>query len=297
LAFGKLILIYLPKAKDQKPKTKTMKCEDLQLNLPIYIDDVLTDEERQTVEAHLSACPVCRYKLADFQELRNNLRFLARPEMSPKALDSVKIAVAAEMQKTSTESRTKAKNDLREWAQMRLMPFGVGVFTSLILGFTLLWSLLSPTVQINRGDDTAQADSAKSPILLANANSKGGSGNFELSPVEYAQTRLAVSGESPSVNPKGALVALTKSLVRGNMKDEEVVVVADVFGDGLAQIAEVVEPSHNRKAVYELERALKTDATYAPFVPANLDRRSDSVRVVFKLQSVDVKTNLNSANQ
>lgn len=274
-----------------------MKCEELQLNLPIYTDDVLTDEERGAVEAHLSVCPVCRYKLADFQELRNSLRLLARAEMSPQILSSLKIAVAAELQKTRSEPRAAARSNFWEWAQMRLMPYGVGVFASLILGFTLLWSLLSPVAQINRSDDTAQSDFSKAPILLANTNSKGNAGNYELSPVEYAQTRLAVSGESPSVNPKGALVALTKSLMRGNMKDEEVVVVADVFGDGLAQIAEVVEPSHNRQAVYELEKALKTDTTYAPFVPANLDRRSDSVRVVFKIQSVDVKTNLNSVNQ
>jgi len=76
------------------------------------------------------------------------------------------------------------------------------------------------------------------------------------------------------------------------MKDDEVVVVADVFGNGLAQIAEVVEPSHNRRAVDELQKALDSDPAYAPFVSSNMDKRSDNMRVVFKLQSVNVSTGL-----
>jgi hypothetical protein len=86
------------------------------------------------------------------------------------------------------------------------------------------------------------------------------------------------------------LIALTKALVRGGMKDDEVVVVADVFGNGLAQIAEVVEPSRDRRAVGELEKALDSDPAFAPFVPANMENRPDSVRVILKFQSVNVST-------
>lgn len=74
------------------------------------------------------------------------------------------------------------------------------------------------------------------------------------------------------------------------MKDDEVVVVADVFGNGLAQIAEVVEPSRNRQAVDALQKALDSDPAYAPFVSSNLDKRSENVRVVLKFQSVNVST-------
>jgi hypothetical protein len=127
-------------------------------------------------------------------------------------------------------------------------------------------------------------------MLLANSNPKRDP--LDLTPSEYAQTRLSIAGESPSVNPNGALIALTRSLVRGEMKDDEVVVVAEVFGNGLARISEVVEPSHDHRAVAELEQALKSDPAYAPFVPADFDKRSDSIRVILKLQSVDVQTHL-----
>jgi hypothetical protein len=112
------------------------------------------------------------------------------------------------------------------------------------------------------------------------------------SQLAYAGPRRDVSSESPSVNPQGALVALTSSLVRGEMNDDEVVVVAEVFGNGLAKIDEVVEPSKNRRAVGELEKALKSDPDFAPFVPANLDQRPDSVRVVLKIQNVNVSTRI-----
>jgi len=71
-------------------------------------------------------------------------------------------------------------------------------------------------------------------------------------------------------------------------------VVAEVFGNGLARVDEVVEPSHDRRAVEQLQKALQSDPAYAPFVPAKLDRRSDSVRVVLRIQSVDVDTRLPS---
>jgi hypothetical protein len=74
------------------------------------------------------------------------------------------------------------------------------------------------------------------------------------------------------------------------MRDDEVVVVADVFGNGLAQIAEVVEPSHDQRAVEQLQQALQSDPAFAPFVPATLDQRSNSIRVILKIQNVNVST-------
>jgi hypothetical protein len=82
--------------------------------------------------------------------------------------------------------------------------------------------------------------------------------------------------------------------VRGNATDDEVTVVADVFGNGLAQIAEVVEPSADRRAVEQLQKALESDPAYAPFVPANMDHRSGTIRVILKIQNVNVSTRAQS---
>ena len=141
---------------------------------------------------------------------------------------------------------------------MYLLPYSIGTAASLIFGFVLLWTLLSASNGTQ--EDFAKYETpGKSTILLANLN-PGRTDQFDLTPAAYARERLLVSGESPSVNPQGALVALTRSFVRGEMSDDEVVVVADVFGDGLARIAEVVEPSRDRRAIRELEKVLRDES-------------------------------------
>ena len=112
----------------------------------------------------------------------------------------------------------------------------------------------------------------------------------EISPIEFARSRMAVAGESPSINPQGTLASLSKTLANHGIRNSEIVVVADVFSNGLARIAEVVEPSQNVGAVDELEKALGSDVANAPFVPASMDNRSASVRVVLKFQNVEVNT-------
>ena len=225
-----------------------MNCENLQFNLSIYLDDCLTEEERAMVEEHLPRCPLCRQKLADYQSLRNDLRVLSRPELPNDLLVSVRNSVAREIKSNEREpaftfSPLILTENFRQWLRAHIMPFTVGTVTSLVFGFALLWSLLSAaTSSPQNADSAANEPFAKSNVLLANANTNANQNEFELNAAALAAGRLQVSNDSPSINPQGALVALTKSFVRGKMKDDEVVVVADVFGNGLAQIAEVVEP-------------------------------------------------------
>ncbi len=44
-----------------------MMCEDLQFNLPVYFDGILTIDERTAVDEHLVCCPLCRQKLSEYQ--------------------------------------------------------------------------------------------------------------------------------------------------------------------------------------------------------------------------------------
>ncbi|MBC7795879.1 MAG: zf-HC2 domain-containing protein [Pyrinomonadaceae bacterium] len=276
-----------------------MSCEDLQFNLPIYLDDILSEAERAGVEKHLAQCPVCRCKLTDFQKLRNDLRILPRPVLSHEKLTAMRNRVTQQTENGRGIFASFASAERREWLQMRLIPYTVGTAASLLFTITLLWSLLSAAYIPEKTAELAKNDALlKSPVLLVNPTFENYGNGFELNPANFAATRYSVSGNSPSLNPQGALVALTKSIVRGKMKDDEVVIVADVFGDGLAQIAEIVEPSSDVQAVYELEKALKNDPRYAaPFVPANLDGRSDTVRVIFKINRVDIQTHTRTKNK
>ncbi len=269
-----------------------MKCENIQFNLPIYADDILTADERRMIDKHLAQCPLCRQKLSDFQTLRQDLRVLPRPELPVELLVSMRRRVAGEIKSAERKQNGVFSEDVRRWLQMRLMPYGVATVLSLTFGFALLSSMLSVADKPVQTIEIAKAQTYnRPPVLTSNGTPAANVDDFELTPANYAAERFSVSGDSPSLNPNGALIALTKSLVRGSMKDDEVVVVADVFGDGLARIAEVIEPSRNRSAVRELEKALKNnDFNDAPFVPAVMDNRSDTVRVVLKIQRVDIQT-------
>jgi hypothetical protein len=264
-----------------------MRCSDVKSDLPLYSDDILTVGERADLDAHLDTCPLCRQALSEYQEVKNGLRSLARPAMSEAFLTSLRSAVAAELTPAFRTPVFHVIEDRRNWFDTWMMPSAVGTLASVVFGTFLLWGIISSARDPR---EFISMTTTPKPVMLASSNPMIGEDSIDILPAAYATTRLSIAAESPSVNPQGALVALTKSLVRGEMKDEEVVVVAEVFGNGLARIAEVVEPSDNSRAIEDLEKALESDPVYAPFVPASFDKRSDRMRVILKIQNVNVHT-------
>ncbi len=257
-------------------------CEVLQFDLPLYLDDGLEPDTRAAIDAHLIQCPLCRQKVDEFKLLRVSFTKLTRPQIPNDILASVRNAVAGRIAPfiyPTPEFRlieTKGR-----WIDVWLMPYTVGGLASLLMGIVMMWAVMFTTHEI---DSARFVSDGGTSIYLASA----GPSVMDLSPGAYADSRSEFTRESPSLNPQGALVALTRSLVRGEMHDDEVTVVADVFGNGLARISEVVEPSRDKRAVEELQQALQTDPSFAPFVPARMDHRSETVRVVLKIQNVNV---------
>ncbi|MGI8813003.1 MAG: anti-sigma factor family protein [Pyrinomonadaceae bacterium] len=263
-----------------------MICDEIQFDLPLFSDDILSQGEAAAIRMHLPTCPLCRHKLAGLQSVRNDLRSIARPEIPNTLLNMIRERVSEAIAIPGTMPVFTQLDQPRRWREVWLMPSAIAGFATLLIGFALFSVMLSGAARPAGYPNITDAG-PKTRVYLPNVTADGA-----LTPSGYALSRSAVAGESPSVNPQGALIALTRSLVRGEMRDDEVTVVADVFGNGLAQIAEVVEPSRNIHAVAELQKALDSDPSLSPFVPADLDKRSDTVRVVFKIQSVNVSTRL-----
>jgi anti-sigma factor RsiW len=255
------------------------------------MDNILTDDERAIIDVHLAQCPLCRQKLDDFKALRQSLKRITQPAIPKNLLASVKTAVRTELAPAAAPKRAYFSKSFLEFLQMRVMPLTVGTAASLFFGFSLLWILLSNANQPSEAETyvaTTQI-TAYVPTLPST--------DTEINLADLVAERGLVSNESPSVNPRGALVEMAASLVNRKIKEDEVVVVADVFSNGLAEIEEVVEPLDDEKTVYELEKAMQKNSSDAPFVPASLDRRADSVRVVLKIQRVDIKTSLPKAKR
>ncbi|MBX3290714.1 MAG: zf-HC2 domain-containing protein [Acidobacteria bacterium] len=263
-----------------------MKCRDLQYELPLYADGSLSPSETAALDAHLRSCPLCRQKLADIHDLRSELRAMRAPAMPRVRLESIRSAVLAELSPAMTSPGFQLIETPRRWIDAWLMPYAVGSVASILLGVTMLWLILSPSGELQTELAANRRPAPSSAIMLSEFDPMAP----ELTPAQYVDSRFGITGESPSINPRGALVSLTRSMVRGDMKESEVVVIADVFGNGLARIAEVIEPSDNKQAIEELKKALQTDDGFTPFVPAEMDKRSDRMRVVLKIQTVDVDT-------
>lgn len=266
-------------------ENRSMRCKEIELTLPLYFDGGLRSGDAAEIERHLDGCPVCRQRLADLKDLKSEIASLSRPRLSAERIGMIRAAVAESLPISPTAAPGfRLIESTGNWFDRWLFPSTIGSFASFVMGITLLWLLMSPAEGLNVAANRTPQQPAERPIYLTGSDPL----SVELTPFQYASTRYSVSAESPSVNPQGALVALTRSLLRGEMKDEEVVVVADVFGNGLARIAEVVEPLNDDQAIRDLEKALQSDPDFAPFVPASMDRRGQSVRVVLKLQTVDV---------
>jgi hypothetical protein len=167
------------------------------------------------------------------------------------------------------------------------MPYTVGSFASVILFITMFAALRPHFVALHEAALQSQANSTAVYIV------EPGVALDITQPVtseNYAASRSPFSEQSPSLNPSGSLAALTRSYTHpqhtgANADADDMVVVADVFSNGRASLAGVVLAPRDRRMLAEFESALRQDAA---FVPASLDRRPDTMRVVFTVQKVDV---------
>jgi Putative zinc-finger len=260
-----------------------MGCQETSQLLSQYIDDVLSLPLRVSIDEHLDRCPVCRADVAALRTLSRNFRSLSRP-VAPAGLasaitDALMIEAAARRQAPLPSFRER----IALWLEPRLMPYSVSSFASIIL-FVSMFAAFRPHF-------VALQDAARQTTTLQafHANAR-----YDLTqpvtPEDYSAGRAPFAAQSPSLDPGGALAALTGSYAHphGNAYQEadDMIVVADVFSNGSAALADVVQAPRDRQMLADFEVALRQSAA---FVPASWDRRPDTMRVVFTVQKVDVR--------
>jgi hypothetical protein len=134
-----------------------------------------------------------------------------------------------------------------------------------------------------------QAARQMETVLVFRA-SPGPNLNKPVTSEDFSARRAPFAEQSPSLNPGGALAALTGSYAHPHTNvsqdGDDMIVVADVFSNGSASLADVVQAPRDRQMLADFEYALRQSAA---FVPASLDRRPDTMRVVFTVQKVDVR--------
>ncbi|MGH9946009.1 MAG: anti-sigma factor family protein [Pyrinomonadaceae bacterium] len=260
-----------------------MKCKEITSELEHYADGELTPETTADVEMHLDSCPVCRAELSHIQEFRTELRSLAAARVSLKTMSDLRAAVASHFAPAYGYPSFALIEGNVSWRQKWFFPTAIGTLASLVFGISLLVVILMPSNFPSIAFDTEANSENSDSLLLANLDPNT-SGVLLITPQQFAHSRAEVSHDSPSLNPAGQLAQLAGS----DARDDEVVVVADVYGNGSAAIADIVESPRDRKMMDRLVAALRPNMQGMPFVPARMDNRGNIVRVVLKFQNVNV---------
>jgi Putative zinc-finger len=263
-----------------------MVCEETKPLFSLYVDDGLSLPVRAALDEHLGTCPVCRAHLEELRALKQNLRALSRPAAPFDLVDSISEALAIEAAARRLQPRFTLRERTARWLEPKLMPYTIGSFASVVL-FIMMFAALRPHFVALH--EAALQSTANSNVVYLVEPGATLDLNKPVNSQDYAASRAPFAEQSPSLNPKGALAALTRSYTEPRDADtyaDDMVVVADVFSNGSASLAGVVQAPRDRRMLSDFETALRQDAA---FVPASLDRRPDTMRVVFSVQKVDVR--------
>ncbi len=269
-----------------------MTCEETRRSLSPYLDGELAREEVPALESHLDVCPVCRLQLDRTRSLVRSLGMVKRPATPVDLNASICNAIQIERAAVRARPSLTLGEQLARWIEPHLMPYTVGAFYSLLLFIAVFGALRHQLVILHElaAEARLEAETRVQVTWVGPAMMDGGgfaNGARSLSPETYAATRLPFASESPSLNPRGALAALAWTPPStGRPGDDDMIVVADVYGNGIASLAAVVEPPRNPRVLKELQDALRKSPA---FVPAAYDRRPQTMRVVFVLQKMNVE--------
>ncbi|MGH9942218.1 MAG: anti-sigma factor family protein [Pyrinomonadaceae bacterium] len=261
-----------------------MTCEETQQNLSPYVDGRLAHDARAELKLHLEVCPVCRLHLSQTRALVRGLGGLERPIAPPGLAAAITDALTIERAAVRLNPPPSSIVDLIfRWLRPRLMPYTVGAFASILLFFTVASALRRQVGLLHELTVAAhQGIGSTSDIVL-----RAGPREYDvLAPINLATSRAPFGAQSPSLNPNGALATLIRTPTSGNEEDDDTVIVADVFSNGSASLAEVVSAPRNPQMLDEVQDALRRDPA---FVPAAFDQRPQTMRVVISLSKVSVQ--------
>jgi hypothetical protein len=248
-----------------------MTCEETRQALSSYVDDCVSLPARVAIDEHLDRCPVCRAEVADLRALTRSLNLMTRP--APPADLAVTITDLLTIESAARRQAPKRSLGYRiaRFLEPRLMPYTVGSFTSVIMFFSMFTALRPHFVALREA-----ADQHNDVFVL-----RTGKPVYDLySPEDFARSL------SPSLKPNGKLAALTRDHSHTDSDADRMIVRINVFYDGSASLADVVQPPRDKRVLDEFESALRQDTA---FVKASVDRRPDTMSVVFSLgPKVDV---------
>lgn len=259
-----------------------MLCEETRQSLSQYVDDCVSLPARVAIEEHLDRCPVCRDEAIELRSLRRSLSLLRAPTPPPDLAATISDALAIEAAAQRQQPNPSLGHRIRRLVEPWVMPYSAGSFASVVMFFMMFAALRPHFVALREAAAQQRPD-----VTMVRA--VPGYDLYQPVGAGLAAERAPFAVVSPTLNPGGALAALRGSFARTHAdldgEDDDMIVGIDVFSNGYASLANVVQPPRDKRMLDEFNSALRKDAA---FVKASLDRRPDTMRVVFAVQKVDV---------
>lgn len=261
-----------------------MNCDEIQELLPLYCDDGLAEDERSRCDMHMEVCPVCRSTVAQVRALRLRLATMQGSVAPANLVSTIQDAVRAEAAVQRARRRAPRSevfvDYISVWLQPRAMRYAFSSVVSILL-FSLVFLALRPHM-------IALHEAAGALNDFTVAVEPGTYNIYEpITPSNYAALRKPYNAESPSLNPDGGIATFILTNGHSHINEsDEMVVVADVFSNGAASLADVMHAPRDRRMLDDFQAALRNNAA---FVPASIDRRPETMRVVFSIQRVEVR--------
>jgi len=247
-----------------------MICEETEKNFSSYLDGQLARPTRAAVDAHLEVCPVCRRQLDRTRLLTRALARLEQPLPPANLATSINNLLLIERAARRQQPTGSLSSRFLRWLEPRLMPYAVGALTSVLL-FVGVVNGLRSQLRLLRDLTIATQQAALDD-------------SFDKSLFEVTGG-YDVTKPVPTINPNGALAALLRTPSSSGDDADDMVIYADVFSNGSASLAGVVQPPRNPQLLDEVQEAFRQTPA---FVPASLDRRPQTMRVVLSLSKVSV---------
>ena len=261
-----------------------MLCEETSQSLSQYVDDCVSLPARVAIDEHLDRCPVCRDEAIELRALRRRLSLLTPPTPPTGLAATISNALVIEAAARRQQPNPSLGHRIASFIQPWVMPYSAGSFASVLM-FFLMFTALRPHFVALREAAAQQRGS----VYVIHALDGGYDLYQPVTGKDLAAERAPFAVESPTLDPGGALAALTVSYARPHASvdsdADDMIVVTDVFSNGVASLADVVQPPRDKRMLDEFESALRQNAA---FVEASLDRRPETMRVVFAVQKVDV---------
>lgn len=241
-----------------------MNCNATQKSFTAYLDGRLTRAQCEALDAHLDVCPFCRGRLEESRSLARELSSLTRPAPPADLVASVNYALAIERAARRARPAVPFHEAVAGWIEPRLMPYTVGLLTSVLLFVTLTTALRTQFRLLHELALAARETPDEHSVMWIQ------NGDFDL----------------PSLDPRGDLFQVMTAPTGTDEDDDDITIVANVFSNGSASVAEVMQSPRDPQVLSRVQDALRRTPA---FVPASLDRRPQTTRVVLSLSKVSVR--------